>query len=354
MLKNKILAGTMALIMPLTMCLTGCSFVSMFNTFSYQYDNASEYKAGDREIDEKVTKINIDDISGDVSINTHDSDKVSVKETANIDLRDPQKVHTWVNDGTLYVRFCQSIKRINFTNIHKKLELTLPSARDLEDVTVEISSGNLNCTGITSGSFTSHLSSGNLTCKDITAGGFDAKLSSGNANVDGSGKNIQIKVSSGNIVLSDKGDSESINIKASSGNINIKQSGECSSMTIDSSSGNITTEADKVSKMDVHASSGNITVTANEITELNSRSSSGHNTFDFAVAPKTSAIKSSSGWVKITMPENSDVKVTAKISSGHFNSELPFTKNGKEYTSGNGSSTMTINVSSGDVDIYKK
>ena len=178
------------------------------------------------------------------------------------------------------------------------------------------------------------MSSGNLTCKDITAGGFDAKLSSGNANVDGSGKNIKIK--------------------ASSGNINIKQSGDCSSMTIDSSSGNITTEADKVSKMDVHASSGNITVTANEITELNSRSSSGHNTFDFAVAPKTSAIKSSSGWVKITMPEDSDVKVTAKISSGHFNSELPFTKNGKEYTSGNGSSTMTINVSSGDVDIYKK
>lgn len=334
MLKNKILAGTMALIMPLTMCLTGCSFVSLFNTFSYQYDNASEYKPGDREIDEKVTKINIDYISGDVTINTHDSDKVSVKETANIDLRDPQKVHTWVNDGTLYVRFCQSIKRINFTNIHKKLELTLPSSQDLEDVTVEVSSGNLNCTGITSGSFTSHLSSGNLTCKDITAGGFDAKLSSGNANVDGSGKNIKIK--------------------ASSGNINIKQSGDCSSMTIDSSSGNITTEADKVSKMDVHASSGNITVTANEITELNSRSSSGHNTFDFAVAPKTSAIKSSSGWVKITMPEDSDVKVTAKISSGHFNSELPFTKNGKEYTSGNGSSTMTINVSSGDVDIYKK
>lgn len=334
MLKNKILAGTMALIMPLTMCLTGCSFVSLFNTFSYQYDNASEYKPGDREIDEKVTKINIDYISGDVTINTHDSDKVSVKETANIDLRDPQKVHTWVNDGTLYVRFCQSIKRINFTNIHKKLELTLPSARDLEDVTVEVSSGNLNCSGITSGSFTSHLSSGNLTCKDITAGGFDAKLSSGNANVDGSGKNIKIK--------------------ASSGNINIKQSGDCSSMTIDSSSGNITTEADKVSKMDVHASSGNITVTANEITELNSRSSSGHNTFDFAVAPKTSAIKSSSGWVKITMPEDSDVKVTAKISSGHFNSELPFTKNGKEYTSGNGSSTMNINVSSGDVDIYKK
>ena len=43
MLKNKIMAGAMALIMPFTMCLTGCSFVSMFNTFAYQYDNALEY-----------------------------------------------------------------------------------------------------------------------------------------------------------------------------------------------------------------------------------------------------------------------------------------------------------------------
>ena len=138
------------------------------------------------------------------------------------------------------------------------------------------------------------------------------------------------------------------------GNITVTQSGSCNAMTINSSSGNVKAEADKVSKMDVKASSGNITITGNEITDLNSKSSSGHNTFDFAKAPKTSEIKSSSGWVKIYMPGDSDVTVRAKISSGDFNSELPFSKSGKEYTSGNGSSTMNINVSSGDVDIYKK
>ena len=335
MLKNKILAGAMALVMPLTMCLTGCSFVSMFNTFSYQYENAMEYKPGDREIEEKVTKINLDYISGDVTIKTADTDKVSVKETANIILRDPQKVHTWVNEGTLYVRFCQSLKKINFTNINKSLELTLPSSQDLDDVIIEMSSGNLDCGG-------------------ITTGGLKVRSSSGNVGIDCAGRNIEIKASSGNISLTEKGDSESITLKASSGTIDVKQSGNCGSIAIDSSSGNVTAEVDKVTKMDVHVSSGSIQIEGNEITELISKASSGNNTFDFGTAPKTSTIKSSSGWVKIYMPEDSDVTVKAKISSGEFNSELPFTKNGKEYSCGNGSSTMDIHVSSGNVNICKK
>ena len=125
-------------------------------------------------------------------------------------------------------------------------------------------------------------------------------------------------------------------------------------MNIRSSSGNVTADVDKISKMDISVSSGHIEVTGNEITELNSKSSSGHNTFELGSAPKTSTIKSSSGWVKVYLPENSDITINAKISSGSFNSELPFTKNGKEYTSGNGSSTMDIKVSSGNVDICKK
>ena len=335
MLKNKILAGAMVLIMPFTMCLTGCSFISMFNTFSYQYENASEYKPGDREIDEKVTKINLDYVSGDVTINTADTDKVSVKETANCSLKDPQKVHTWVNEGTLYVRFCQSLKKVNFTNIKKNLELTLPSSQDLDDVIVEISSGDLNMSG-------------------VATAGLNARLSSGDANLDIAGKKVQIKVSSGDIALTEKGENESVDINSSSGKVIVKQNGSCGSMNIRSSSGNVTADVDKISKMDISVSSGHIEVTGNEITELNSRSSSGHNTFELGSAPKTSTIKSSSGWVKVYLPENSDITINAKISSGSFNSELPFTKNGKEYTSGNGSSTMDIKVSSGNVDICKK
>ena len=256
MLKNKIMAGAMALIMPFTMCLTGCSFVSMFNTFAYQYDNALEYKAGDREIGDKVTKINLDYISGDVTIKANDTDKVTVKESANISLKDPQKVHTWVNDGTLYVRFCQSTKKINFTNIKKSLELTLPASQDLDDVIIEMSSGDLIFDG-------------------LTTGGFKVKSSSGDVRADLSGKNIDIKSSSGKIFFTQTGDSDEINLKASSGTIDIKQKGTCKSMTVNSSSGSVTGDLDKISKMDIHVSSGKINITADNIEDLTSKASSG-------------------------------------------------------------------------------
>ncbi|MBO4681426.1 MAG: DUF4097 family beta strand repeat protein [Clostridiales bacterium] len=334
MLKNKIMAGAMALIMPFTMCLTGCSFVSMFNTFAYQYDNALEYKAGDREISDKVTKINLDYIAGDVTIKANDSDKVSVKETANISLKDPQKVHTWVNDGTLYVRFCQSTKKINFTNVKKSLELTLPASQDLDDVIIEMSSGDLVFDG-------------------LTTDGFKVKSSSGDVRADLSGNNIDIKSSSGKIYFTQKGDSEAINLKASSGTIDIKQSGTCKSMTVNSSSGSVTGDVDKISKMDVHVSSGKINITANNIEELTSKASSGHCNYEFQTAPKTSDINVSSGGITVSMPEDSDVKVEVRISSGKFNSEIPFTKDGKTYTAGNGTNTMKLHSSSGDVDIRK-
>ena len=334
MLKNKIMAGAMALIMPITMCLTGCSYLSMFNTFAYQYDNALEYKAGDRDIEDKVTKINLDYIAGDVTIKANDTDKVSVKETANISLKDPQKVHTWVNDGTLYVRFCQSTKKINFTNIKKSLELTLPASQELDDVIIEMSSGDLVFDG-------------------LTTDGFKVKSSSGDVRADLSGKNIDIKSSSGKIFFSQKGDSEAINLKASSGTIDINQSGTCASMTVNSSSGSVTGDVDKISKMDIHVSSGKINIAANNIEDLTSKASSGHCDFKFQTAPKTSEIDVSSGGISVSMPEDSDVKVEVKISSGKFNSDIPFTKDGKTYTAGNGSSTMKLHSSSGDVDIRK-
>ena len=145
---NKLIAGALALIVPSTLCLTGCSF-GVFNTFTYTYDNSEKYTAGDREIDDKITAIDIDYVSGDVTLNGSDTDKVTVKETSNKDLDDAHKVHTWVDGSTLYVRYCESAKSINFNNINKKLELSIPGAQELDNLNVKISSGDLKCSGVT-------------------------------------------------------------------------------------------------------------------------------------------------------------------------------------------------------------
>ena len=82
-----------------------------------------------------------------MQINT---DKITVKETANKTLTEDQKVHTWVNDGTLYVRYCASKNGISVDKLEKSLSINVPGVQDLDDLIVHISSGSFNCSGITS------------------------------------------------------------------------------------------------------------------------------------------------------------------------------------------------------------
>lgn len=330
---SKLVAGAMALIVPSALCLTGCSW-SMFNSINYKYENSDKYTAGDREIDDKVTKVNIDYISGNVKVKGTDQDSVSIKETSNKEIDDDHKVHTWVDDGTLYVRYCASANSINFTGIDKELEITLPGAQDLDDFIIRVSSGNTDISGITTGSLNSHSSSGNVA-------------------IDCSAKAIELNVSSGNINLKQTGDNDSVNIKSSSGKVVFTQEGTSGSVSIDSSSGGVSANVDQIDKMYVHVSSGGIGVEGNNIRDLRSKASSGHSDFKLKTAPEKTQIDSSSGGVSVSIPENSDVTVNVSISSGEFNYDFPFAKNGKTYVNGSGTSEMNIHSSSGDVSFHK-
>ena len=97
----------MALIVPAAVCLTGCSFGNI-NFMNYKYDNADKYEAGDREIDDKITKINLDYASGNVTVKGTATDSVKVEETVNKDIDKDHQVHTWVDGDTLYIRYCVS------------------------------------------------------------------------------------------------------------------------------------------------------------------------------------------------------------------------------------------------------
>lgn len=334
MKRSKILTGIMGMVTASTLCLTGCSG-GFFTFFTYTYENGDKYTAGNREITEKITTINIDYVSGDVKLQGTDSDKVSITETSNKELSEEQKVHTWVDGSTLYVRYCKSSKNLSFFQIEKNLNITIPGSQDLDSMILHISSGNADFSGFTS--------------KTV-----NAKSSSGNVTMNCSASDIIIKASSGKVALVEDGDAKSIDINSSSGTVNVDQKGSVDSVKIHSSSGSVTAALGKVGAFDVHVSSGKINVEAEEINDLKSTSSSGKNEYKLGKAPATADINSSSGGVKVYIPEDSDITVKPHLSSGEFNYELPFTKNGKEYVCGNGSNEMTIKVSSGDVDILKR
>ncbi|MBR4947885.1 MAG: DUF4097 family beta strand repeat protein [Clostridiales bacterium] len=328
---NKIIAGAMALLVPATLCLTGCDF-GVFNVLTYTYDNSEKYTAGDREISDKITTIDIDYVSGDVTLNGSDTDKVTVKETANKDLDDAHKVHTWVDGSTLYVRYCESTKKISFNRIEKKLELNIPGAQDLDNLSIKISSGDFKCDG-------------------VTAGKLNANSSSGDVGISCKASDIDLKVSSGDIVLNQEGMGGSVNIKSSSGTVDYTQTGSNDQIIIKSSSGGVKADVEKASSLSIDVSSGAIAIDADDVADLNAKASSGDMNITLGNVPQNSKLDSSSGDIRLNVPENADMTATVKISSGSFDSELPFAKEGKNYTCGNGSSTMDIRVSSGDVDI---
>ena len=304
---SKLVAGAMALIVPATVCLTGCS-IGFINTINYKYENADKYEAGNREVDDKITKINLDYACGNVTVKGKETDSVSVKETVNKDIDKDRQVHTWVDGDTLYVRYCASKNALNFTGIEKSLEITLPSAQNLDEFIINVSSGDVLLDSFTTDSLKSH-------------------ASSGNTRISCSAKAIEHKSSSGNVDLVQKGNADSIKVKLSSGNLVLSQEGE--------------------------VSSGPIVLDADEVKNLYTKASSGHSTISLDKAPATSNINCSSGGIDVSIPEDSDITVHVKISSGDFNYELPFTKDGKDYINGNGTNDMEIHCSSGDVGFHK-
>ena len=349
---SKLAAGAMALILPLTLCFTGCSFG--FNSFSYQYENGDKYTAGNREIDDTITKINIDYVSGDVKVKGADTDIVSVEETANQTLDSDHQVHTWVDGDTLYVRYCVSTKRISFNKIEKELEITLPSDQELDNFIIEVSSGNIDLDGFTTDYLNSHASSGNIAI-DCSATDIEIKSSSGNINLiqNGNSNSVKVKASSGNIGINHDGNCNTFDIDSSSGKISINQQGIIGMAKIHSSSGGVSAVMGTVDTLSIDVSSGGISLDADEVKNLDTKASSGHSEIILDKVPETSNINCSSGGIDVSIPEDSDVTVHTQISSGEFNYDLPFSKNGKDYINGNGTADMSIHCSSGDVNFHK-
>ncbi|MBR1798003.1 MAG: DUF4097 family beta strand repeat protein [Clostridiales bacterium] len=139
------------------------------------------------------------------------------------------------------------------------------------------------------------ISSGSFYCSDITSGDINVSSSSGAIEVNGSADNINLEASSGSVYLNQERESENI--------------------SINTSSGSITAEIIATDKLDIDASSGDVTV---------------------------------------YLPEDADVTANVETSSGEFNYELSFSRIDGAYVSGDGSSVMNINTSSGDVSLLAR
>ena len=290
-------------------CLSGCNFGWKTN---YVYENGDKYTAGDCTIAEKIETIDVNYLSGDVKLIGTDSDTISIKETSDKQLSEQQKVHTWVDGTTLYVRYCASAKGLDLNNLNKHLEITIPEDVKLSDVNVKDSSGDVEC-------------------QNFEAENANVSVSSGHVTIGCEVGKIKVHASSGNIMFEQQGDSEEIDLSSSSGKINVTME-----------------NAEKVS---ISASSGNVKIAANEIKDFHSKISSGTGEYRFVKVPGKTDISQSSGDVTLYLPKDADLTGDFHLSSGKLFYELAFAKNGDSYVCGTGANQMKVHVSSGNVDI---
>ena len=254
--------------------LTGCT-----QKMSYVYKDSENYEAGEREITDKIENLDIDYISGDVTIVSSKSDVATIVETANKDLSDEMQVHTWLDGTTLRVRYCASGKGIEREiNLNKKLTITLPYDVLQKEVKLNLTSGDVTFSGIDVENATFDMTSGglkietdridNLVC-DSTSGNRDIKVSK----ID----TLKIHATSGNIRMDFDTVPTNTNIDVTSGDITLFTTKDLDlSLDYDATSGKMSSDipytgnedsykfGDGTSQMRIDATSGDLTIAAKD------------------------------------------------------------------------------------------
>ena len=311
-MKRSIALVTAIITAAAAVCLTGCVSVSE------KYADADKYSAGNANFNgSDVQSIYIDWSSGDVTVTRHDTDTVTVTETSKEDLKDSQKVHTWLDGDTLRVHYCKSGETfIGFRSIEKNLEIQIPQDMELYTLSYDGSSGD-------------------SLFEEITAETISVDVSSGDTRIIGcSAKKFEAETSSGDITIEQKGEAESISAEATSGDIEIS--------------------AEKAAEVEMEATSGHIELAAQEAKSVDAETTSGNIVLRFGKMPADTDVDATSGNIKVYVPEGADFTADIDTTSGDFDSNIALSKSGSKYTSGNGSNTLDIETTSGDIKILSE
>ena len=114
---------------------------------SFVYDHAGKYTAGDGEIDGTVKKLDIDWLSGSVSVVAGKGDSVLIQEAAGGIIDKDMRVHWWLDGTTLRVKFCASGLKPRIYHGKKDLTVTVPETLSLSAISVDSASAEVSVLG---------------------------------------------------------------------------------------------------------------------------------------------------------------------------------------------------------------
>lgn len=226
------------------------------------FSNESEHIVYEEEFDvTNIKNINLDWSSGRINIYKSESDKIKVIQKSKYELKEDELVNIDYKNETISVK--EGKKKIEFFflgfgSISTSLDVYLPD-KEFEEVYVKISSGRANVENLNLNKFKVKVSSGKIEIRKVISQDIEANVSSGsiemndvktsslnyevtsgkieinnlNTNIlkalvksgkidiDGSAKQIDLKATSGKILVDNNVLPESLDVKVTSGSIDV-------------------------------------------------------------------------------------------------------------------------------------
>ncbi len=174
----------------------------------YHYDEASSYKMGGTQISDPIREIDVNWISGSVSVKYHDGAKIVIEEASSKELDKNTSLYYRVKGDTLDIQFAKSGK-LSDANFSKNLTILLPKTMQnaeeaLRSLSVETVSASIFADGIYTRECDAETVSGKI-----------------DLNLAGTIDEVSIETVSGNAVLGAHDGLRDLDINSVSGNVQV-------------------------------------------------------------------------------------------------------------------------------------
>lgn len=299
----------------LTILLIGLliSKVKLVNIFSKENENM----VYEDEFDvSNINTINLDWTSGGINIYKHDSNKIKVVQKSRYELTEEELVNINFKDETISIK--EGKKKIGFFFLgfgskSTNLDVYLPD-KEFEEVSVKLSSGKANLEKIKSNKINMKVSSGRIDISKIISQNIKTNVSSGSIHMnDVKTSFLDCEVTSGKIEMNSLY-TDILNASVKSGKINID--GSVKQMDLKTTSGKIVVGNNVLpERLDAKVTSGSvdIAIPENEGFEVSYSLSSGSFKSDFNLYSNMSSLDKKNGEGKY---KNGGNKFNFQVTSG--------------------------------------
>ena len=321
---------TIALIVVLAALAACAYFLFGSSVGGITYADAEKYTVGGTTIASPVEDLIIDWTEGAVNIEYHEGDGIIVSEKADKELSEDNQLRWWLDGKTLRIRYAKAGIRLSFS-LNKQLTVSLPDSLALQIADIGSTSGRLNIPYLTADEVRLASTSGDIDAVTV-AKNLTASSTSGNMNIcqDDDIETVKLDSTSGSIFCA-LGNVNSVNARSTSGGIQLTSWGEAGDADLRSTSGKIHVDLACVDTLKVQSTSGGF----------------GGNVASFS----SLKIDTTAGGVALNLLEEPGFTLKADSASGSFKSGISLKKDGRTYTCGDGSGSISISTSSGNIQI---